>query len=217
MGNRRRAKIGAEQRNDRAHLSEPEPDREILGPIAHHEGDSFTCGHPGAQRPTRILVHPRFNRAEAKALTVADEGRRVAILAGPLGHCARQNAFGVTGRLDDGFQGPQPSASRRCWVLVVGSGRRDRVHFRSLAANSALCDDLKGFPAASHRRRQGRAQIEIEASRKEITIMAKVPRMIPNRPLCEVASETIILLIVGVLARRPHCPELVCLTRNVVA
>jgi hypothetical protein len=55
-----------------------------------------------------------------------------------------------------------------------------------------VCDDLKGFPAESHGRRQGRAQIENEARRKEIAIMAKIPRMIAERPLCEVASETII-------------------------
>ena len=104
--------------------SEPEPDREILRPIAHHEGDSLAARDPGAQRPTRILVHTRLERAEAEALAVADERRRIAILAGPLRHRARQNAFGVAGRLRGGLQSAQPSPSRRrCGVVVrVGVG-----------------------------------------------------------------------------------------------
>ena len=148
MGDRRRAKIGADQRNDRAHLSEPEPDCEILRPISHHEGDSLAARHAGAQRPARILVHTRFKHAEAEALAVAKERRRIAILAGPLRHCARQNAFGVAGRLRGGLQCAQPSPSRRRCGVVVVSGRGDLVH-RTVLAKSA--SDLGSKPRASPR------------------------------------------------------------------
>jgi hypothetical protein len=89
MGERGTAEIGADERDDRAHLREPEPDREILGPVAHYEGDTLAALNPRAKRPSRILVHARLERAEAEALAVTDKRCRIAIFDSPLGDSPR--------------------------------------------------------------------------------------------------------------------------------
>src|ERR1700733_15286304 len=76
VGARGRTKIGANaasERSRRSHLDEPEPDCEIFGPVPHNEGDGLSGRNARLHHPTRILVHARRERAEAKTLPIAHE------------------------------------------------------------------------------------------------------------------------------------------------
>ena len=123
VSERRRAKIGADQRNNGADLGEPEPDREILRPVAHNKSGALAARNARAKRPSRILVHTRFERAEAEALAVAHKRCSIAILASPLGDSPRQDMLGITSRLRGGLESPQPGPGRRRRGGVVRSGR----------------------------------------------------------------------------------------------
>src|SRR5271163_4472648 len=113
MGERGTAKIGADERDDRAHLREPEPDREILGPVAHRESDGLAFGDARAERPARILVHPRLERAEAEGFAIAYQRGRVAISERPFGYRTRQDTQRIARRAGGRLQRPQPCAAGR--------------------------------------------------------------------------------------------------------
>lgn len=122
VGERGRAQIRAEKRNDRTDLGEPKPNREGFGPVSRHEANRLAGGDADGQRPSGILVHARIERTETEALAVADERGRLVVLCGPFRDRARKNAFRIAGGEGDGLKGEPPCPLTSC--LVLRNGRR---------------------------------------------------------------------------------------------
>ena len=113
MGERGAGEIDVEQRDDDADLGQAEPQREILGPGAHHQRDDVALGEPGGERPARIAIGALGERAEGELFDVAEHGGRVAVSGGPFAGGARQGAGGIARRLGGRLQRLEPGAGGR--------------------------------------------------------------------------------------------------------
>jgi hypothetical protein len=71
--------IGVEQRGDPADPDDPEPDRQVLRAVRHHQRDDVAGADPLTQRPARIAPRLFGERAIAEAFRVGEQRRRVAV------------------------------------------------------------------------------------------------------------------------------------------
>ena len=148
MNERRSPKTWAEERDDRADLDQAEPDREILGAIAHHESDGLSWRDPRVQSPARVLIHSRLESAEAEGLPVAEERWGVTISAGPVRDRARQDPVGIAGREPDRFERARPILRGRRFSGVAGIRDRGQRHVRCLGSAHRVCAAVNPSTAA---------------------------------------------------------------------
>ena len=66
MGERGADEIDVEQRDDDFDLGQAEPEGEIFGPGAHHQGNDLALGEPGGERPARSAIGAFGQRSEAE-------------------------------------------------------------------------------------------------------------------------------------------------------
>ncbi len=56
MGERVPAELRVEQRNDAADAGDAEPDRQVFGPVRHHQADGLALGELLRERPAGVAV-----------------------------------------------------------------------------------------------------------------------------------------------------------------
>ena len=138
MGEPRALEAGIEERHHAPDPRHPEPDRQILRPVRHHEADRIALGHSQFERPARIAVGAGGELPVAHGL--------------PLGKQRRGVAEGGTQLLDHGRQraprmGGDRRRGRQCAQPGLGGGiRAFRSRRRPFEFEHAHGRPLPGLP-----------------------------------------------------------------------
>jgi hypothetical protein len=124
MGERMPAQLGVDQRNDNARAGQAKPDRQIFGPVRHHQADGFVFGQSLIERPVRVAIGAFDKRAICQAFAADRQGQCVCIAL----HVRKfrdhviEQALRIGGDRRCPFERPDPVAQR----AVIGSHRRPR-------------------------------------------------------------------------------------------
>ena len=110
VGKRSAGEIGVEERDGRAGARKPEPDREILRPIRHQQGDDVALGDALLQRPTQVAARSFGERPVAQGFAGGYQRRLVAVGVGELVDDDRKNAARIAHDRRRAPQRAQPGA-----------------------------------------------------------------------------------------------------------
>ena len=70
MGERRAGQVGVEQAHDAADFGDAEPGRHEFRTVRHQQADRIAFGDALGERPARVLIGPRRERAIGEAFAV---------------------------------------------------------------------------------------------------------------------------------------------------
>ncbi len=124
--------VGVDERDDRAHAGNPEPDRQIFRPIGHQQADHVAFADALRQRPARIAPYLLRQGPEREAFALRQQRDRIAEARLELIDDDGQNPPGPLG---DRFGQRQRAQPRRDRCFPVRLRARDDVvdtHVRSL-------------------------------------------------------------------------------------
>jgi hypothetical protein len=134
------AQLGVDPRNDNACACEAEPDRQIFGPIRHHQADGFVFGQSLIERPMRVPIGAFDKRPIGQAFAAdRDQRRRIALRVRKFGDHVIEQALRTGCDRRRAFECPDPVAQR----AVFGSHDRPR-RFRFDSLHQIIFTPLHG-------------------------------------------------------------------------
>jgi hypothetical protein len=114
-------RIDVDERNDDADAGEPEPDRHVLRPVRHHQGDDVAFAEALIERPAGEATRAPGEFAIAETFAGGHQRRRVALRRRQLFDDGGEEALRIGGDRRGCLERAQPVAQRR--VLAAALAR----------------------------------------------------------------------------------------------